>query len=1288
VGGQEVQISLYKYICTAIAVLLLGASSSARSAMPAVSIASAPIVSPSAALSYYGSPASPAAPTTRDPLVQEITRALRYDIDLIFAHVRDNVEYVPIFGVQKGARGVVLDGAGSDFDQAQFLVEALREADAVNGSSYAPAYKMGQITLSAAEFAAWTGVDTAAVAIKFLAYGGIPAVVTGSGSSFTVVMEHVWVTAKVGATTYVFDPSYKPHTVASGTSWVASMGYSQSSLLAAGGGANATEVDGFNATAFRAVLNGYRASVESHLASTARGMRASAAFGESNIVAHPASENRRTSLPYVTSTDRTWAGQIPDKFRASFTVSLSGTSYGTFYADTVGEQALVFTYNYVAATNSFVPIGNGGGPVLGGSFLNDCDQYLGSQPAATPAVATIAINHPYAANSGSYADRTLTKQFVSKKCTTGQFYISSDWGATGAGTLSRIRPAASRLRYNPANTFPFILGPTIANVARQYADWLNLASFVQPSFYQVHDLIGVFTLDNVNNKLSASGSSTYDLSTFLSVDFEAAVSAIAKDNTVAGDTAAAYMAGLGLSYAEAAVPRQESDAVYDMAAVTLVTQQDARATTAGTYSTYLATPASWDTVKTNLTQYPTGSTGAMQSYVNESYSLLVPEFGSLRQPQIAVPIYGSNPVVDRVSALWEGKNTYGDGGEFVRSAFLAWHPGANTIPDRIALVIYDPRHGRVLKGGVGVAIDSAGAAIRKPDQPKGIGKDVIRSALSVDGRSGALTYSPPADLVDGAGDFPFSLSLRRIYDQREGANYGFGTGWRSSWTHVASMSNDGVAALGGNGAQAVASALVAQYAIGNLVTTQDAQHLYAALQVVNWLADQTINNVVTISSGLDGEQSFFRQQAGGFVSANSNGSKLTQTGVPEVAIINRRLYSQVAMAYVDQAGTTRSYGYLSSPCDEIDVSSPAIAGLCSAKALYLSTWAWPNGVNISASYVSTFAVPDVTQFLAVANNLGTKIELLSYDYGARTETPTCPEANSPPVYTPVRPAAISYKTSTGQATSLSMDAQVGFTLIGDPDTAMCDAQKRIPTKKTNYLSFANRFTDAVGSDWRFGKVTADGIYDSYTALGTLYKPSQPSTADATVTYGQDDHVRSVGDLGGNDWSYFSSPYRAEVLSPVQAVSSAKDGAVTYFDRWGNRSLSIDPLGRTTTMVYDKLGRVTTSTSPAGDSMVTAYDARSNVVQRSHRAVPGSPSLPPLVSSTTYYEGPTVAICVTPARCNKPSSDTDANSNTTDYVWNTYGNLISVTKPADAGGVRPTTTLGYTSFTGSSPRVPN
>ncbi len=50
--------------------------------------------------------------------IAELARSLKNDPDLIFQYVYNNIEYYPVFGEQKGALGTIIDGSGTDFDQA------------------------------------------------------------------------------------------------------------------------------------------------------------------------------------------------------------------------------------------------------------------------------------------------------------------------------------------------------------------------------------------------------------------------------------------------------------------------------------------------------------------------------------------------------------------------------------------------------------------------------------------------------------------------------------------------------------------------------------------------------------------------------------------------------------------------------------------------------------------------------------------------------------------------------------------------------------------------------------------------------------------------------------------------------------------------------------------------------------------------------------------------------------------------------------------------------------------
>jgi len=1280
----------------------------AYAAQPTLVIANAPIVTPSAALTYYGTPTSPTPPTTRDPLIQEQARALRYDVDKIFAYVRDNVETIPMFGVQEGARGIVLNGRGTDFDQAQFMVEALREADAVAGTGYSPQYILGTVTLNETTMSSWLNVTTGAQASRVLAAGGIPATVTGTGTSYTVTMLHPWVKVTISGTQYLFDPGLKTYAPRAGTSWQPALSYSQATLLAAGGGGTGTTISNFNQSAFRTQLDTYRANVEAHLASNGVGKRADAIIGTRDIVAHPSSEDRRTTLPYVVSSDRTWTGQIPDKFRASFIVSLkvgnTTTAYNTYFADQVGGKTIGFGYTYSTSSNSFSPILGGQSnpaPTLLGSTTNGCDYYLNNQAnAAATASAVIAIDHPYAASSGTYGDRTLTKQLVSKACVGpnygGNFYVTNDWGYTGTGVSDRVKIQAARQRNEPVNKFTMIFAPTLASVARQYSQFLDTASWAQGNTYLLHDLIGVHTLDNVSQAMTNSPNCC-TIANSLTMDFEGAVSALSASASTTDDTAAAFTAGFGLPLIEGSVPRQEQDAVYDMASLSLLTQQSTRAGDAAA-PLYLATNTStWNSVKStnNLAaSYPAAALTAIGNYVSEGYSVLVPKHGDLIEPHITVA-----SVVTRTMSLLEDQYV---GGELKRSAFFAWHPGTGGVPDKVAMLVYDPRRGRVLKAGVGVAIDSVEGTIRKPEAPKAESKDIIRAAINVDGKTGHLKYSPAPDLVDGVGEFPFSLSLQRAYDQTDPENYGFGIGWKHNWYQFATSSNDGSSALGGSGAQALGPALVLITVLGDLTKTVDAQHLHAAAQAATWFTDQTIDNSVVIASGLDGERTYYRQQNGTFASGSGDGTKLVQSGTPVAGIINRRLYHPVSFTLTDRDGSTRRYP-TQTPVTGTDLSSPGMASVFSKKSLPMDRWSFPNGVVVNTSYFTTIAAADVTGLDSVTNNLGASISWpinSPYDYGQKGTFSQCELIGgtwTPVEYTP-RPAKITFATSAGATMTVDMDAQVKQTNTPNNPPYSCSQgpnggqltdveQVPVTTTQTQWTSYANDVVDANGKVWKYGKALTYGLYGTYYTLNAIYKPSQPNTPDVALDYGDwanqhgDYNVRTLTDIAGNVWNYHTNPFRSEIISPLQNQATPKLGDVTKYDRYGQAVASIDALGRQTTTVYDALGRVIQKIRPAGDSEVTTYDARGNTLSSSKRPVGGNGSTD-LTSTYNYVVGPTVVTCTMPeATCNKLLTETPPrglgiSGFTTDYAWNSDGTLLNVTKPADPAGNRPMTTLSY------------
>lgn len=93
----------------------------------------APAVSTSSAWTYFqgqglASPTCSPPTCNIDPLVTRTAHALGDDIDRVFLFVHDQIEVTPLFGVQRGARGALIDKSGTPFDQTVLFVELARAA--------------------------------------------------------------------------------------------------------------------------------------------------------------------------------------------------------------------------------------------------------------------------------------------------------------------------------------------------------------------------------------------------------------------------------------------------------------------------------------------------------------------------------------------------------------------------------------------------------------------------------------------------------------------------------------------------------------------------------------------------------------------------------------------------------------------------------------------------------------------------------------------------------------------------------------------------------------------------------------------------------------------------------------------------------------------------------------------------------------------------------------------------------------------------------------------------------
>jgi YD repeat-containing protein len=240
------------------------------------------------------------------------------------------------------------------------------------------------------------------------------------------------------------------------------------------------------------------------------------------------------------------------------------------------------------------------------------------------------------------------------------------------------------------------------------------------------------------------------------------------------------------------------------------------------------------------------------------------------------------------------------------------------------------------------------------------------------------------------------------------------------------------------------------------------------------------------------------------------------------------------------------------------------------------------------------------------------------------------------------------------------------------------------------LTLMTSVTDANGNTTTYGYVTPD-------RLGCITLPGQSTCQiqnSYTLCYELDDfqqpiyrgeYIASQSDAAGATYSYnfqfdFGDPPRCSGVISSATTLTVNGTVVTHADGMNMASLPgsiTDPLGRTTSYAYESGGHLEDEpaqladiTYPLGNGVDYYYDARGNLIRQVTRAVPGS-GLPDLQTTAVY---PTT--CTNQFTCNKATSVTDANGNTTDYTFDpSHGGVLSETGAA-VNGVRPQTRHEY------------
>lgn len=1215
-------IGVLNAIVLSLAVPIMGAGEA--SAQTSIVIGDAPAVTPANAWTYFNGLglSSPTRPS--DPLIQRTASALGDDPTRIFAFVYNEMEVVPMFGVQKGARGCLIDKACTPFDQAHLLAELLRAA------GHSPVYKFGEVTLSLAQMTDWLGGSNTTALNEVLADGGYP--YSTSGGNYTLL--HMWVEVTVGGQLRRLDPSFKSHTVRTGiTNLDTVMGFNASTFMtsALSGASSSTtgapQVATFNRNNVRSNLQTYSVNLLNDIRTNHANDEIEDIVGGRDIVAFQGT--LPTSLPYTQGTVRaTFNNDVPVALRTQTTVTVTASDVFNWRLDEIyGEELALIPMQILPAQGSPDPVQY--------RFYRSSEPITPWRLGASASVS-VAFNHPYAANSGAYMDRTLSGAADDFFAGGTQFIIGAGRMTPDFGAYIEARSSAEEGWVSIQSTVydangelpdPSITGGQhatkrryAASFATQFSSALDIAGELGDSTIVVHDmLVTARTISFIG------GTSITPVTSIGGLSVEGAISANSNTAVTADTQSVRRAAAALLGVLEGSALEQNLDAVNP---ISTATRFDWFSGNGGDRRFYLANSANASYVQSQILAdgyYGGADTWTLaQNYINAGYTVILPRSSSLGPGLASIVVCGPAGAV--------GGGPCGFPGPERGTAIIA------ISPTGVAHVVTASAEG--LKGGAGT-----NDAETNPARIFSIPEDFLEQqftsraeAYNVDMATGAVTYTPPPDIVVGEGEYPYSLSFQRSYRsgtpyQRDlppnqpppGGPYGewfADTGWTSNWMAEARMENDGQRAFGDQSPREATDTIVAIRVLLALSADQGSdlatlQYQLGAIHSLAWWSEQLRYNAVQIVHGAD-NRSFFRLADGTYLGQPGDPTQIevfgdrytpTPSGKYEPA---RWFYNRMCVRATNRDGSTSFYGTWNGGFTACDMTAQPYGPFRGVRWMRFRRQAFREGVIVSFN--------DTT----LSNNLGRSITLLtSGGFTVRDDTVT------------------------------SRTATIALTLSG-PGTMSVTG-----TDGNTWVYDGSR-----DSDWRVFAPSAPSspivtFNYAWTLCGT--PPCNPDTR----VRGQ---VERLTDAVGNDAQYYISTGRISAM-----VDPLGNATRTYYDEHSQPMRVTNRLGLDTLTAYDNFRRVIRTTNPEGDYVIYQYDTRHNRTDeiRHNKADDDT------ISTHTDYD----------TTCNMPTLQRDGRGNETTYSLLSGRCLIStMTQPAVDDGttsssslVNPVTTYTWNSL---------
>ncbi len=987
---------------------------------------------------------------------------------------------------------------------------------------------------------------------------------------------------------------------------------------------------------------------------------------------------------YTGVADITLVGDIPDQYRVKLRVTLNAGMDRILYADETYGRRIAINTNFqqgVDFTNALLTLEVDDVPVVSESGPAACG---GSSPCAVMFLTgnlTLALDHPYAANGGTYADQVVTKAVD----LTVPVAILAGYGQSSPALVTKWADEASDKQlpahgafYNCAATQCYAEYASSAGDAtrqKMAASWLAQASrmfrlqgALGASTIEHHHSLGVvswrYNMSAVKSQYTppgTTGTANYGIADqYLELNIDTALSVTSNANNQTRRNAVSRAVAAAAATLEGSVVEQMQD-LPDTASTASrfawANQPDEDPCNSGARSFYDFT-GSTSASRANLVTYEGSVAGCGVQPIPSS-----PDVGGWRQRlddalsgYLAAGFHVTAPGESWLGPGWRvGQQTSyqvckpGSGGGQVCSGYnefeISRQRGGAIVATRtdsfgqvaeIAHVLTN-RDG-MSKGGGGNQPDLA--ATYDPKKAADLLKDrfVDRGVrLGVDVKSGAAGYQTPTLLSVGQGEAPYRLDYSLAFKSAPSACDAFGPcvgpiqgGWTHNWDLRFAVSGSGMEAMGGTSPRAAAGSLAAFLAMQDIFADPSRSDLekdvYATL-AADWWRRQMVFNAATLTQGFQGKQ-YVRLVDGSWMAPLGAPGALLQSG-QRVKARNKcsnlgeqttQNLGRSASRIWDQSGVNFSLRNAGGDTLSVAPWSWAYSTFNTCGVLYgfqINSWIWPQGVAL------TFDHQPWGEVTAVHSNLGLNLSFID-----RSQT-----------------------TNVNGASSSGLSA----------------AQPQNP---------ATPITDASGASWTFGynaplSRSATQRPVRYQQLAHVYEPVNGS--QAALEYGYDSRglVKSakdadalqLGSRGAYTW-FIAEGGRGERVDPLGGAYAV------YYDTDGRAVRHIDELGRETDSVYDGRGRVVSRTYPEGDQDRFGYDGADNVIRLTKSAKPGS-GLSDLLVEAGY--DPT---------WNKPAWIRDAKGQQTDLTYvasgGGAGEIATATRPA-VGGSRPIYSFTYNGF---------